>query len=137
MNSLRCLERGRPGPDSRFTFIIRWTSRGLQKLLQASMKRVASIVRPDLNPRCAPRKRGCADADKVAWTSFLTAWFRHLSAGVAVIHIGARSSIDFRRSVLDLANAIQCKQTSRGMGPVLWKWASRQPWRHLQASPFY
>ena len=35
------------------------------------------------------------------------------------------------QSVRELAESIRARRTSRGCGPVLWKWVLRQPWRHL------
>lgn len=35
------------------------------------------------------------------------------------------------QSARDLAESIRARQTSRGCGPVLWKWIMKQPWRHL------
>jgi hypothetical protein len=39
------------------------------------------------------------------------------------------ASNKLRKNILALSAAIKSKSSSRGCGPVLWKWALQQPWR--------
>lgn len=36
-----------------------------------------------------------------------------------------------RKSILELAESIRSKATSRGCGPILWKWVMKQPFSDL------
>lgn len=76
---------------------------------------------------------------KVGSTNCHTAWYRTLSGNIQPytswplqthLFLGA-SSAGLRKSVLELVASLKSKSSSRGCGPVLWKWVLRQPWRSL------
>ena len=106
----------------------------LSQCWQVAMKRVKSLVSWRLNA-CGPHMnlnsslfhaKAASIKCQIAWCRSLIA---HIVHQLSLVH----SRLWLRKSVLELAEAIRAKQSSRGCGPVLWRWVLKQKWSHLFA----
>jgi len=105
------------------------------------MKRIRSIVSLELTPVSQPiasrrvLKDVCCQGRFDEMPHSLVPQFASkcvIPNATTIVHFAngqITASNKLRKNILALSAAIKSKSSSRGCGPVLWKWALQQPWR--------